>query len=164
MYVKIVICDGDQACLEQIKELLYTYGKEKGIGIQLEAYPSDEELLTKKDRIFVINTKEGLVNVNYSEILYVENVARRMCVTLKDGNVYQSIGIRDSFDKKIKCLLEEGNFIQPHKSYVVNLDYVSRCTPVMLHMDNDIEIPVSRRNSIEVKKRYLEYIALKCSG
>lgn len=159
--MKIVICDDDRVSLEQIKELLYTYGKEKGISIQMEAYSSNEEMLAKRDRIFVINTKKGYVNVNYSEIIYVENVARRMCVTLKDGKVYQSIGIRDSFDKQIECLLEEKNFIQPHKSYVANLDYVSRCTTVMLHMNNSIDIPVSRRNSMEVKKRYLEYIAAR---
>lgn len=159
MDMKIVISDDDAGSMEQIKELLQNYGREKGIRIQMEAYSSAGGQLAKKDRIFVINTKKGIVNVNYSEIVYVENVSRRMCVTLRDGKTYQSLGIRDSFDKQVRCLLEEKNFIQPHKSFVVNLDYVSRCTAVMLYMNNDVDIPVSRRNSMEVKKRYLEYIA-----
>ena len=118
-------------------------------------------LLTKKDKLFEINTKKGCVNINYSEIIYVENVARRMWVTLKNGKVYQSVGIRDSFEKQVGCLLQEENFIQPHKSYVVNLDYVSSYTTSILHMDNDSDIPISRRNSLEVKQRYLKYLTLR---
>ncbi len=118
-------------------------------------------LLTKKDKIFGINTKKGCVNVNYSEIVHVENVARRMWVTLKNGKSFQSVGIRDSFEKQVGCLLQEENFIQPHKSYVVNLDYVSSYTTTMLHMENNSDIPISRRNSLEVKKRYLKYLTLR---
>lgn len=118
-------------------------------------------LLPKKDKIFGINTKKGCVNVNYSEIVHIENIARKMCVTLKNGKVYQSVGIRDSFEKQVGCLLQEENFIQPHKSYVVNLDYVSSYTTTMLHMDNESAIPISRRNSAEVKKRYLKYLTMR---
>ncbi len=118
-------------------------------------------LLTKKDKIFGINTKKGCVNVNFSEIVHVENVARKMCVTMKDGKIYQSVGIRDSFEKQVEALLQEENFIQPHKSYVVNLDYVSSYTTTILHMDNNNDIPISRRNSLEVKTRYLKYLTLR---
>ena len=118
-------------------------------------------LLIKKDKLFEINTKKRCVNINYSEIVYVENVARRMWVTLKNGKVYQSVGIRDSFEKQVGCLLQEENFIQPHKSYVANLDYVSSYTTSILHMDNDSDIPISRRNSLEVKQRYLKYLTLR---
>ena len=118
-------------------------------------------LLTRKDKIFEVNTKKGCVNINYSEIVHVENVARRMWVTLKNGKAYQSVGIRDSFEKQVAGLLQEENFIQPHKSYVVNLDYVSSYTTSMLHMDNDSDIPISRRNSQEVKQRYLKYLTLR---
>ncbi len=245
MYMKIIICDDDQASLDQIKNLLIAYGREKKIRMEIHTYLSATEvqqaivagelknidlilldimmegksgielaegirsknkdmpivfvtsstefalkayhvravryllkplnrelidemldfvtthLLTKKDKLFEINTKKGCVNINYSEIIYVENVARRMWVTLKNGKVYQSVGIRDSFEKQVGCLLQEENFIQPHKSYVVNLDYVSSYTTSILHMDNDSDIPISRRNSLEVKQRYLKYLTLR---
>ncbi len=245
MYMKIIICDDDQASLDQIKNLLFTYGREKKMRMEIHTYFSAAEvqqatvagelknidlmlldimmegksgielaegirsknkdipivfvtsstefalkayhvravrylvkplnkeaidemldfviahLLTKKDKLFEINTKKGCVNINYSEIIYVENVARRMWVTLKNGKVYQSIGIRDSFEKQVGCLLQEENFIQPHKSYVANLDYVSSYTTSILHMDNDSDIPISRRNSLEVKQRYLKYLTLR---
>ncbi len=245
MYMKIIICDDDQASLDQIKNLLIAYGREKKIRMEIHTYLSAAEvqqaivagelknidlilldimmegksgielaegirsknkdmpivfvtsstefalkayhvravryllkplnrelidemldfvtthLLTKKDKLFEINTKKGCVNINYSEIIYVENVARRMWVTLKNGKVYQSVGIRDSFEKQVGCLLQEENFIQPHKSYVVNLDYVSSYTTSILHMDNDSDIPISRRNSLEVKQRYLKYLTLR---
>ncbi len=245
MYMKIIICDDDQASLDQIKNLLFIYGREKKMRMEIHTYLSAAEvqqatvagelknidlmlldimmegksgielaegirsknkdipivfvtsstefalkayhvqavrylvkplnkeaidemldfviahLLTKKDKLFEINTKKGCVNINYSEIIYVENVARRMWVTLKNGKVYQSIGIRDSFEKQVGCLLQEENFIQPHKSYVANLDYVSSYTTSILHMDNDSDIPISRRNSLEVKQRYLKYLTLR---
>lgn len=245
MYMKIIICDDDQASLDQIKNLLFTYGREKKMRMEIHTYLSAAEvqqttvagelknidlmlldimmegksgielaegirsknkdipivfvtsstefalkayhvravrylvkplnkeaidemldfviahLLTKKDKLFEINTKKGCVNINYSEIIYVENVARRMWVTLKNGKVYQSVGIRDSFEKQVGCLLQEENFIQPHKSYVANLDYVSSYTTSILHMDNDSDIPISRRNSLEVKQRYLKYLTLR---
>ncbi len=245
MNMKIVVCDDDQTSLEQIKELLLVYGREKEKRMEIHTYMSAEELqaalaggeqteidlllldivlegkngielaeairsknkdipivfvtsstefalkayhvravryllkplqteavyemldfviahlLTRKDKIFEVNTKKGCVNINYSEIVHVENVARRMWVTLKNGKAYQSVGIRDSFEKQVAGLLQEENFIQPHKSYVVNLDYVSSYTTSMLHMDNDSDIPISRRNSQEVKQRYLKYLTLR---
>ena len=154
MNMKIVVCDDDQMSLEQIKELLLAYGREKEKRMEIHTYMSAEELqaaleegdqteidlllldivlegkngielaeairsknkdmpivfvtsstefalkayhvravryllkplqteavyemldfviahlLTRKDKIFEVNTKKGCVNINYSEIVW----------------------------------------------------------------------------------------------
>ena len=44
MNMKIVVCDDDQMSLEQIKELLLAYGKEKEKRMEIHTYMSAEEL------------------------------------------------------------------------------------------------------------------------
>lgn len=109
----------------------------------------------KKGPVFLIKTREGLVSAPHSKIEYVENVSRTLEIHLTDKEIIKSIFIRKSFDEEIEELLWDKNFLQVHKSFVINLKYVKKLLPNSVVMESGITIPVSKKRTAEVKKEYL---------
>lgn len=106
-----------------------------------------------------IKSKNGIVNINTGQLMYVQNVSRVMRICMADGEVIESVYIRQPFEEELKELLKNVRFIQPHKSFVINLDYVEK---LLLHdfvMRGGTVIPISRKNLTVTKKRYLEYLS-----
>lgn len=106
-----------------------------------------------------VKSRDGIVNINTSQLMYVQNVSRVMRICMADGEVIESVYIRQPFEEELKDLLKNARFLQPHKSFVINLDYVEK---LLLHdfvMRGGTVIPISRKNLTATKKRYLEYLS-----
>lgn len=114
---------------------------------------------SKKGPAYPVKTKDGLISVPYSRIEYIENVSRTLEIHLTDGAVVRSIFIRKSFDQEITKLLENRNFLQVHKSFLVNLNSVSRLMPDNIVMESGKYIPVSKTRAPGVKKAYLLFVS-----
>ncbi len=114
---------------------------------------------SKKEPLFPVKTKTGLVSVLRQQIEYVENVSRKLELHLTNREKITSIYIRSSFDEEIKELLYAGNFLLVHKSFLVNLNYVRKLAPDHITMISGDSIPVSKKNSFQVKKEYLSFIS-----
>ncbi len=113
----------------------------------------------KRGPVYLVKTKDGAVSVPCSRIEYIENVSRMLEVHLTDRELLKSIFIRKSFDAEIGELLADRRFLQVHKSYVINLNYVSRLTQGSVMMESGRSIPVSRARSAGVKKEYLLFVS-----
>lgn len=113
----------------------------------------------KNNSVFPVKTKNGLESVPYHEIAYIENSSRKLDVHLTDGSSITSIYIRRSFEEEIKELLQGGNFLCVHKSFLVNLNHVRKLNQSNIIMTDGTSIPVSRKNSFQVKKDYLLFIS-----
>lgn len=109
----------------------------------------------KKGPVYLVKTKGGLVPAPHFKIEYVENVSRTLEIHLASSEVIKSIFIRKSFDEEIEELLSDKNFLQVHKSYVINLKYVKKLLPDSVIMENGKTIPVSKKRTAEVKREYL---------
>lgn len=106
---------------------------------------------------FEIKGRDETVLVKPEQIVRVEHVSRVMQFYMSDGSIYTSIYIRQPFEAELEQLLSDGHFIQPHKSFIINMDYISEVTPREFVMTDGAVIPISRNNG-EVKKQYLEYL------
>lgn len=113
----------------------------------------------KRESFFPVKTKDGLESVPYRKIEYIENSARRLEIHLTDGNRITSIYIRKSFEEELKELLNAGNFLYVHKSFLVNLNYVRKLNQNNVTMNSGICIPISRKSASQVKKNYLLFIS-----
>lgn len=107
------------------------------------------------DRIYPVKTKDGLVAVSYSKIEYIENYSRVLNIWLTDGENIKSIFIRKSFDEEIKEIVEDKRFIQVHKSFLINMDYVKKITQGNVLMESGKNIPISKTRTADVRKEYL---------
>lgn len=116
---------------------------------------------TKKDVMYQIKTKKGLVSIPYARIEYIENYSRTLHIYLTDQSTIQSIFIRKSFDEEIRQLTQDKRFLQVHKSFLVNMDHINQLTPKTIIMESGKDIPVSKAKAADVKKKYLLFISEK---
>lgn len=113
----------------------------------------------KPENSYQVKTKEGQVAVPFSQIEYIENYSRVINVCMTDGKNIKSIYIRKSFNEETKPVLEDNRFIQVHKSFIINMDYVDRLAQGSITMESGKNIPVSRARTAEVKKAYLMFVS-----
>lgn len=115
----------------------------------------------KPESVYLMKTKDGLVQTPYSGIEYIENVNRKLEIHLVGGTILKSIFIRRSFEEEIDRLAEEKNFLQVHKSFMVNLDHVKQLGTGFVIMESGRQIPVSKAKAANVKREYLLFISEK---
>lgn len=113
----------------------------------------------KKGPMYPIKTKSGLQSVSCSRIEYVENSSRMLNVHLTDASVITSIFIRKSFEEELGDLLHNPCFLQVHKSFLINLNYVKKLDGSSVIMNSGVNIPVSKKNTANVKRQYLLFVA-----
>lgn len=116
-------------------------------------------LKEKRDEVYTVKTKEGLVTVLYSKIEYIENYSRTLNICLTDGKNIQSIFLRKSFDEETRQIMENNSFIQVHKSFLVNLCHVDRLATGNIIMESGANIPVSKARAADVKREYLKFVS-----
>ncbi len=106
-----------------------------------------------------VNTSDGIQRVFYHEIEYVENAARALHIFATDGKEIVSRLLRRYFENDMECLLQSREFIQTHKSFIVNLNYVKLYSQGQITMRSGAQIPVSKSRQSETKRAYLQYIS-----
>lgn len=112
-----------------------------------------------KEASFLIKTKDGLVPVPYSQIEYIENSSRTLEAHLTNGKIIKSIFIRKSFEEEISELIQEQQFTQVHKSFLINLKYIRKLSKNNVIMESGKNIPVSQKRATVVKKEYLSFFS-----
>lgn len=113
----------------------------------------------KRDAVYQVKTKEGLVAVPYSRIEYIENYSRMLHICLTDGKCIESIFIRKSFDEAIRPFAENQGFLKVHKSFLVNLCHVDKLGQGSIIMESGAVIPISKTRAADVKKEYLKFVS-----
>ena len=113
----------------------------------------------QKSPTYAIKTKDGLVSIPYSKIEYIENSSRILDVHLTNGQAVKSIFLRKSFDEEIREIICRPNFVQVHKSFLINLNYVKKLAANNALMETGETIPISKKRAADIKKEYLLYIS-----
>ncbi|MCM1268135.1 MAG: LytTR family DNA-binding domain-containing protein [Bacteroidales bacterium] len=115
----------------------------------------------KTEPLYLIKTTGGLVQRPYSKIEYIENAGRKLEVHLTDGEVLKSLFIRKSFEEEICEVADKNNFIQVHKSFLINMNYIQQLTPDCVLMESGAYLPVSKAKTSVVKREYLLFVSRK---
>ncbi|MBO1678972.1 LytR/AlgR family response regulator transcription factor [Bittarella massiliensis (ex Durand et al. 2017)] len=110
---------------------------------------------------FAFKGKAGITAVYQSEILYVEYRSHILYFHLENGQVAPSLHIRVPFEQAVAALLENEDFLHPHKSYVVNMGWVRQLTSDAFVMSEGSLIPIPRKNFSAVKSSYIRFLARK---
>ncbi|MDD6037343.1 MAG: LytTR family DNA-binding domain-containing protein [bacterium] len=111
----------------------------------------------EKERSLILHCKTGITQIKPTELEYCEVIHRTLFIHMTSGKVLESIG---SLDELSKQLMTFGNFIRPHRSYLVNLDYIQNLSYRAITMSCLTEIPIPRGKYNEIKNAFLEYAFL----
>lgn len=110
-------------------------------------------LSQQKQNTFLIVTGDKHIAIKYSEIYYLESFAHTLSVRTTRGEF--------RFRKKIEDaeaeLAEFGQFVRVHRSYIVNLDFVSGLEKGSATFEDGTVLPVSRNRWRETSAAFVEY-------
>ena len=115
-------------------------------------------IFAKEIQHFLFAAKTGDVKLPLNQIIYAELSDRIVTIYLKDGRREQSAYLRTSFEKLMEPLLNNSDFLHPHKSFIVNMAYVRRLDSQFFELMNGDIIPISRKRISEIKRTYTDYL------
>ncbi len=102
----------------------------------------------------LIETRQGCHTVSASDIISVESMGRVVIVHTVQGD-YESMQTM----KYWLDILKINSFFQPHRSFIINMKYVSGFDHTLIHLcDNRIQAYLTRRKYTEFKQAYLLYL------
>lgn len=116
------------------------------------------EMGEEKSKSIVLKEKRKLTRVQIYRIIYIESVKHTINFHLNNNEVISSSGTLTEFSD---ILLSAKQFIQCHKSFIVNMNYVSNISNKDFTLEDKTLIPISRQLYINVKNKYLDYFLEK---
>lgn len=98
------------------------------------------------------------VTVPISSIVYTECVIHTVRYHMADGTVFSGRTIRVPFARAIEDLLNTGYFIQPHRSFAVNMEYIVRLTDQSIALSTGASLPISRLRLGDSRTAYEDFL------
>lgn len=108
----------------------------------------------KKKNSLVLRSKDGITRIDLWQLEYCEVLGRKLLFHLENGAVLESAG---SLDDLTGQLMQYSNFFRPHRSFLVNMEYIQNISSRSIKMVNDAEIPIPHGKCSEIKNTYMEY-------
>lgn len=108
----------------------------------------------KKKNSLILRSKDGITRIDLQQLEYCEVLGRKLLFHLEDGAVLESAG---SLDDLAGQLMQYSNFFRPHRSFLVNMEYIQNISSRSIKMVNDAEIPIPHGKCSEIKNTYIEY-------
>lgn len=115
----------------------------------------EKETETAKKNILVFRTKTGITKVSLSKLEYCEVINRKITLHLTNGEECECNLRMNELEEKLKNYKK---FFKPHRSFLVNMDYIQTLATHSIIMDCGTKIPVPREKYARIKQVYMEYI------
>jgi len=108
----------------------------------------------KKDEGIVVNSAKMVRFIPFNNILYIEALQRKVLIKLTDN---QEVNSNSTFLEVYSKMFSDTRFVQCHRSYVINMEYILEISGRNIIMCDSTIIPISK-SFLEVKKVYLKWL------
>lgn len=112
------------------------------------------DILSNSEKYIVIKQATGLRKIILSQLEYGEIVGHTIYYYLRGGETFKCLGTMQQLEKE---LLSDPRFIKPHRSYIVNIDFIKNLSIKAITTVGGADIPISRNNYQEIKRAYIDY-------
>ncbi|HCF91265.1 MAG TPA: DNA-binding response regulator, partial [Firmicutes bacterium] len=114
-----------------------------------------EQIKAEKDEdAVIVKSNEGIQKILISNLVFAEIIGRNVMYHLRSGKV---IECTEPFSSVCDKLLKYGCFIKPHRSYLVNMQYVDTIENHQVTLQTLSFVPVAQGKAREIKQQYLNY-------
>ncbi len=114
-----------------------------------------EQIKAKKDEdSIIVKSNDGIQKILISNLAFAEVIGRNVLYHLRSGKVVECT---ESFSSVCDTLLKYGCFIKPHRSYLVNMQYVDTIENHQVTLRTLSSVPVAQGKAREIKQQYLNY-------
>lgn len=117
---------------------------------EIITYLIDQSSEVKK---LMLRDEEDMVFVSVKDIIYLEAQNQDIRLVTSDKEFFRRYNIKD-----YETELSEYFFVRCHRSYIVNLAYISRISKKEIYLDNGEILPLSRTKEKEVKEALVTYV------
>lgn len=132
----------------------FRYLLKSDIDTKLQPYYVDavKHFVSKRETITIQNNGE-LTNILIDDILFLESDKHTIYIKMFTGKrkQYSCYSTLQSFTQKLEPL----GFLRVHKSYLVNMKYISKLQCNEVFLVTGVSLNVSEKNYSETKKKYL---------
>jgi len=108
----------------------------------------------EQKRSLILRCKSGITREDLRHLEYCEVIRHTLFIHLTNGKVLESIGSMDELGSQLETF---GGFLRPHRSYLVNLDYIQDISYKAITMSCGFQIPIPRGKYQEIKDMFLEH-------
>ena len=105
-----------------------------------------------------VNTAEGLRALPYAGIEYLECTHHIVHFHLTSGEDVPTLSLRVPFSAVAQPLLADVRFLQPHRSYVVNLAAAAQLTAGEFRMRSGASVPIPRGREAAVRAQFKAWL------
>lgn len=123
-----------------------------------EVFPALDKQRTRfsqEEAFLTLRTGSGIMKLLFSQIVYVEVTNRTIQFILVNGEVREAYGYLSDYEDK---LLSDPCFFKPHRSYLINLRYITELDKKGLATTVGKTVPVARDAFVKVKAAYMKFL------
>ena len=114
-----------------------------------------EQIKAKKDEdAVIVKSNEGIQKILISNLAFAEVIGRNVLYHLRSGKV---IECTEAFSSVCDNLMKYGCFVKPHRSYLVNMQYVDTIENYQIILQTLSAVPIAQGRAKEMKAKYLAY-------
>lgn len=113
-----------------------------------------EHMEKEQTASIVVKSDDGLQRILLSNLVFIEALNRKALYYTSSGRVIEG---RQNFADVCDMLSAYHFFIQTHRSYLVNMNYIDSIHNTEIILETLSSVPISRDKVREIKKRYLEF-------
>lgn len=103
-------------------------------------------------------TTRALLHVRITDILFFEIYGHEIIIHKTDGTKETCTGTLKELGKQ----LPTQTFVRPHRSYLVNLDYISEITRYQIRLSSGDTVPISKNLYQQIQGSFIDYADKKC--
>ena len=114
----------------------------------------DEIKEEKEEASVIVKSTEGIQKILISNLVFAEVIGRNVLYHLRSGKVIECTA---GFFAVCDTLLKFTCFIKPHRSYLVNMQYVETIENHQITLQTLSYVPIAQGKAKEIKQQYLAY-------
>lgn len=157
-FVKIIfLTSSTEFAVESYSVRAYQYLlkpiQKENLFLTLKLLEKEAEAVEKN--IFVLKSKTGITKIALSKLEYCEVINRKIILHMKNGEECECNIRMNELEEKLKNF---GMFLKPHRSFLINMDYIQTLTTHSIIMECGVKIPVPREKYAQIKQAYMEYV------
>lgn len=112
----------------------------------------EEKIADLRSRPEAIEGVDGSTRfISTSDVLYAEARARYCDLMLKTGEIFSTKMSLSRFER-----IADPYFVRVHRSYMVNIRYLSRIQPCEVIMRNKVRIPIPEKRFTEIREQIMK--------
>jgi len=115
----------------------------------LERIPVREE-----EDALIVKSAEGIQRILIPNLVYAEVLGRSVLYHLISGKV---VTCAEAFGPVCQALMKFGCFVQPHRSFIVNMRHIDTIESSRITMQDKSVVPIAQGKAKEVRQQYLSY-------